>query len=123
MYIVHINTMLVPKLKIIMLLCTCIISAFVPAGGLEGLLGAGRGGRGLPATGAAAPLPSLLVTFALLPLPSVSSNEGCDLTGGCPCPDSFVTAVGEGSFAIETGGGFGEVGDSIEAIFFTVSPS
>lgn len=93
---------------------------YIPAGGLEGLLGAGRGGRGLP--GAAPLLPSLLATFTLLPLPSVSSNRaGCDRTGVCPCPDSFIIA---GSFAIATEvGGFGVVGESMEAIFFTVSPS
>lgn len=94
----------------------------VPAGGLEGLLGAGRGGRGLPGAGTAAPLPSL--TFALPPLPSVSSNKGCGLTGGCPCPDSFVTTDDDGvSFAVEVMGGVGVVGDSTDAILFTVSPS
>lgn len=120
----HLNAYACKKYYSCISCCTKAVYVHVPAGGLEGLLGAGRGGRGLPATGAAAPLPALLVTFTLLPPPSVSSKDGCDLTGGCPCPDSFITAVGEGSFTMVTAvGGFGVVGESTEPIFFTVSPS
>ena len=67
---------------------------YVPAGGLEGLLGAGRGGRGL----------------VVLP-PSVSS-DGCGLV---VCSTFFSSTTANG--------GVGVVGDSAVASFLTVSPS